>query len=108
MGQTAAAVSSAEPDPEGVIMPKGLVVPKPSLESEDVAAQAVAAPTFAAPLVYVCDSTGRLATINLNTKVVKVIGKLGIVLTDMASRRQASFTASVSVSFTGSIRSRRK
>ena len=83
VGQAAAAVSSAEPDPEGVFMPKGLVAPKPSLESEDIATQAVAAPTFAAPLVYVCDSTGRLATINLNTKVVKVIGKLGLVLTDI-------------------------
>lgn len=45
-------------------------------------AAAPAAP--AAPLVFLCDRNGRLGTINLTTKAVRVIGNLGITLTDIA------------------------
>lgn len=38
----------------------------------------------AAPLVYLCDSAGRLGTLNLTTKAVRVIGNIGVTLTDIA------------------------
>lgn len=42
------------------------------------------AATPAAPLVYLCDRNGRLGTINLTTKAVRVIGNLYVTLTDIA------------------------
>jgi hypothetical protein len=36
------------------------------------------------PIVYLCDSAGRLGTIDLKTRAVHVIGNLGVVLTDIA------------------------
>ena len=57
------------------------LVPDTAPRAPGAAAEA-AAP--AAPLVYLCDSAGRLGTINLTTKAVRVIGNIGVVLTDIA------------------------
>lgn len=63
-------------EPQGAILQKGLSAPEPSLESLDVAPLAAAA--YTAPVVYVCDAVGHLATIDLNAKTVKVIGVMKV------------------------------
>lgn len=55
-----------------------------TIAAPDAAAEAAPAAPPAAPLVYLCDRSGRLGTLNLTTKAVKVIGNLGVVLTDIA------------------------
>lgn len=56
--------------------------PEASAVESSAASPEAAAPT--GPLVYLCDSAGRLGTLNLKSKAVHVIGNLGVVLTDIA------------------------
>ena len=58
------------------------LVPQPNTAA--ASAPASEAASASGPLVYLCDSAGRLGTLNLTTKAVHVIGSLGVVLTDIA------------------------
>jgi hypothetical protein len=58
------------------------LVPQPNTAAPSVPASEAA--SASGPLVYLCDSAGRLGTLDLTTKAVHVIGSLGVVLTDIA------------------------
>ncbi len=64
---------------EGAITPHRRITPKTSIVPGGPAEPDV----FTAPLVYLCDSAGRLGTIDLDSKAVRVIGRMGVVLTDI-------------------------
>lgn len=73
-------------DEQGFVSPKSLNAPSSSAEPEAAAIE----PAFTAPVVYVCDAIGRLATIDVDAKKVKVIGYMKlkgtttrVVLTDI-------------------------
>lgn len=80
-------VSPAQPvEEQGFVSSKSLNAPSASVEPEAAAIQ----PAYTAPVVYVCDAVGRLATIDLDAKKVKVIGYMKlkgtsttVVLTDI-------------------------
>jgi hypothetical protein len=83
--------AGASPPATGGVHPFDLGRPPPATRPEAPRAPEAAvpeaaapeAPGFVAPLVHLCDAAGRLATLNLNTRALRVIGRMGVVLTDI-------------------------